>query len=260
MMMKCKQAETQVAAYADGELDALRTYSIKQHLHGCASCTARHHSILALRARIRAEVPRFVASPVLHARVRAMVGAMRASLPDRAHQTGERWRWLTGGVLAGCTVSVFAWMLGTAVLTARANDDFAVAAVASHVRATLGDHLIEVASSDRHTVKPWLSARLDYSPPVQDLANEGFPLIGGRLDSLERRPVATLVYRYRQHTIDVFVRPGLFQGASSASRSVRGFNVARAVGSGMDWLAVSDVSADVLAQFVQRLTGSPATN
>ena len=72
--MKCKQAETQVAAYADGELDALRTYSIKQHLHGCANCTAMHHDILVLRARIRAEVPKFVASPVLHARVRAMVG------------------------------------------------------------------------------------------------------------------------------------------------------------------------------------------
>jgi anti-sigma factor RsiW len=253
MMMKCKQVETQVAAYADGELDALRTYSVKQHLHGCASCTATHHGILALRARIRAEVPRFVASPVLHARIRALVGAMRASLPAEARQTGDRWRWLTGGVLAGCTASVFAWMVGTAVLTARANEDFAVAAVTSHVRATLGDHLIEVASSDRHTVKPWLSARLDYSPPVQDLANEGFTLIGGRLDSLERRPIATLVYRYRQHMIDVFVRPETSHAPMSGLRTVRGFNVARASGPSMDWLAVSDAEPAVLSAFVQRL-------
>jgi anti-sigma factor RsiW len=253
MMMKCKQAETQVAAYADGELDALRTYSIKQHLHGCADCTAMHHNILALRARIRAEVPKFAASPVLHARVRAMVGAMRASLPAQARPTGDRWRWLTGGVLAGCTASVFAWMAGTAVLTARANEDFAVAAVASHVRATLGDHLIEVASSDRHTVKPWLSARLDYSPPVQDLANEGFPLIGGRLDSLERHPVATLVYRYRQHMIDVFVRPETAHAPMSGLRTVRGFNVVRASGPTMDWLAVSDAEPAVLSAFVERL-------
>src|SRR5258708_3462761 len=109
---------------------------------------------------------------------------LRASAPPRSLPTGDRWRWLSGGVLAGCAASVFAWMLGTTVLAWRANEDVAVAAVAAHVRATLGDHLIEVASSDPHTVKPWLSARLDYSPPVQDLANEGFALIGGRPDHL----------------------------------------------------------------------------
>ena len=151
-------------------------------------------------------------------------------------------------------------MLGTAVLQWRGNEDLGLEAVAAHSRATLGQHRIEVASADQHTVKPWLSARLDYSPPVPDLAKAGFPLLGGRLDYLDGHPVAVLVYGYRQHTIDVFVRPGLFRGAPSALRSVRGFNVARAAGSGMDWLAVSDVSADVLAQFVQRLAGGPATN
>jgi anti-sigma factor RsiW len=253
MTMNCKQMQTLVAAYADGEIDALRGYSIKKHLLDCAGCAASHESILALRTRIRAEVPYFVASPALHARVRAAVGALRASVPPQSRPTGDRWRWLTGGVLAGCTASVFAWMLGTAVLAWRANEDFAVAAVSAHVRATLGDHLIEVASSDRHTVKPWLSARLDYSPPVQDLANEGFTLIGGRLDYLERRPVATLVYLYRKHTIDVFVRPEASRAQTSALRTVRGFNAARASGPNMDWLAVSDVDPAVLSAFVQRL-------
>src|SRR6266568_7277113 len=253
MTMNCKQAETLVAAYTDGEIDALRNYSIKKHLLGCVSCTARQHSILALRARIRAEAPYFVASPALHARVRATVGAVRASAPPQSRPTGDRWRWLTGGVLAGCAASVFAWMLGTTVLAWHASEDFAVAAVAAHVRATLGDHLIEVASSDQHTVKPWLSARLDYSPPVQDLANEGFTLIGGRLDYLERRPVATLVYLYRKLTIDVFVRPDASRAPRSALRAVRGFNVARSNGQDMDWLAVSDAEPSVLSAFVQRL-------
>jgi anti-sigma factor RsiW len=253
MTMNCKQIQTLVAAYADGEIDALRRYSIKKHLLDCAGCAARHESILALRARIRAEVPYFVASPALHARVRAAVGALRASVPPQPRPTGDRWRWLTGGVLAGCAASVFAWMLGTTVLAWRANEDFAVAAVAAHVRATLGDHLIEVASSDQHTVKPWLSARLDYSPPVQDLTNEGFTLIGGRLDYLERRPVATLVYLYRKHTIDVFVRPEGSRAPTSALRTVRGFNAARASGPSMDWLAVSDAEPAVLSAFVQRL-------
>src|ERR1700693_6023678 len=137
MTMNCKQAETLVAAYADGEVDALRNYSIKRHLLGCAGCTASYQSMLALRARIRAEVPYFVAPPTLHARVRAAVGAVRASVPPQSRPTGDRWRWLTGGVLAGCTASVFAWMLGTTILTWQANEDFAVAAVGAHVRATL---------------------------------------------------------------------------------------------------------------------------
>src|SRR6266550_2198242 len=198
MTMNCKQAETLVAAHADGEVDALRNYSIKQHLLGCAGCAASYRSMLELRARIRAEVPYFVASPALHARVRATVGAVRASMPPRSRPTSDRWRWLTGGVLAGCTASVFAWMLGTTVLAWRANEDFAVAAVATHVRATLGD-------------------------------------------------------RHRQHTIDVFVRPETSGAPMSALRTVRGFNVARASGPSMDWLAVSDAEPAVLSAFVQRL-------
>jgi anti-sigma factor RsiW len=253
LMMNCKQAETLTDAYADGEVDALRSYSIEKHLHGCAGCKARHRGILALRARMRSEVPYFVASPALQARVRATVGAMRASVPSKLRPTSDRWRWLTGGVLAGCTASAFAWILGSAILAWHASEDFAVSAVAAHVRATLDDHLIEVASSDRHTVKPWLSARLDYSPPVQDLASEGFTLIGGRLDYLERHNVATLVYRYRTHMIDVFVRPDTSRAPTSALQTVRGFNVAHASGPSMDWLAVSDVEPAVLSTFVQRL-------
>jgi anti-sigma factor RsiW len=251
--MNCKQAETLIAAYADGEVDGLRKYSIRKHLIACAACAAEHESLLALGARIRSEVPYFSASPALQARVRAMAGAVQASAPSQPRPADDRWRWLSGGVLAGCTASVFAWMVGTTVLEWRANEDFAAAAVATHVRATLGDHLIEVASSDRHTVKPWLSARLDYSPPVQDLASEGFTLIGGRLDYLERRNVATLVYRYHQHTIDVFVRPETSHSAAPELRTVRGFNVARASGPSMEWLAVSDAEPAVLSAFVQRL-------
>ena len=251
--MNCQQAELLVAACADGDVDALRNQSVRKHLLGCAGCAARHEMVLALRARIRAEVPYFVASPTLHARVRAMVGAVHGSLPSQPRPRGDRWRWLSGGVLAGCAASVFAWMLGTTVLAWHASEDFAGAAVEAHVHATLGDRLIEVASSDRHTVQPWLSARLDYSPPVEDLASEGFTLVGGRLDYLERRNVAALVYRYRQHTIDVFVRPEPRQVPGSPLRTVRGFNVAHSIGQGMDWLAVSDAEPTVLSAFVQRL-------
>src|SRR5260370_12318206 len=140
MTMNCKQIQTLVAAYADGEIDALRRYSIKRHLLDCAGCAARHESILALRARIRAEVPYFVASPALQARVRAAVGAVRASVPPQSRPTGDRWRWLSGGVLAGCAASVFAWVLGTTVLAWRANENFAAMAGAAHLPTILRAH------------------------------------------------------------------------------------------------------------------------
>src|SRR6478672_9800842 len=103
MTMNCKEAETLAVACVDGEVDALRNYSINKHMLGCAGCAARYQSMLELRARFRAEVPYFVASPALHARVRATVGAIQASVPPRSRPTSDRWRWLTGGVLAGCT-------------------------------------------------------------------------------------------------------------------------------------------------------------
>jgi anti-sigma factor RsiW len=256
--MNCNEAGTMVAAYADRELDRFRGRAIEEHLRACAACTDMHDSVLALRARLRSELPYFPASPTLRARVRATLGAIRAAVPPRTSPAKDHWRWLSGGVLAGCTATMLAWVVGTAVIDWRASEDLAAEAVATHVRATLDNRLIEVASSDQHTVRPWLSARLDYSPPVRDLASEGFALTGGRLDTLHKQRVATLVYRYRQHTIDVFVRPELAHAPPLEQRTVRGFNVERATGSGMDWLAVSDVSADVLTAFVQRLARADA--
>ena len=145
--------------------------------------------------------------------------------------------------------------MASAIIDARSRDDLVAEVTTAHVRATLGQHTVEVASSDQHTVKPWLSARLDYSPPVRDMAASGFVLAGGRLDYLDGRHVATLVYRYRDHVVDVFVRP-LTTAARSPDtplRSLRGFNVARASGPAFEWIAVSDVNAEALSAFVAAL-------
>jgi anti-sigma factor RsiW len=250
--MNCHRAETLVSALADGEIGGLWRNSLERHLRSCAGCAAKHQDVLALRARVRTEAPYFKAPAELHTRVRVLLADAQAATPTRTSPQRDRWRWLTGGALAGCAATVLAWVVGSAVVDWRADQDLAAEAVAIHTRAVLSDHLIEVASSDQHTVKPWLSARLDYSPPVRDMVNEGFALIGGRLDTLDKQRVATLVYRYRQHTVDVFVRPESNR-EPSALRVVRGFTVARASGTGMDWLAVSDVNPAVLTAFVQRL-------
>ena len=241
-----------VAAYADGEVDGLRGHTIRKHLRLCRDCAAKHQELTDLRARIRAEAPYFKAPAALRERVMASIETVRPA-SSASVRPAERWRWMIGGALAGCAATVVAWVIGTAVLDWHANEDLAVEAVTTHVRATLGNHRVDVASSDQHTVKPWLSARLDYSPPVRDFAAEGFALVGARIDYLDRQPVAALVYRYRDHMIDVFVRPPSRNASPAALRMVRGFNVVHATGSGMDWLAVSDLNAAELSSFVQRL-------
>jgi anti-sigma factor RsiW len=253
--MDCHEATALLAAYGDAELDPVRSAAVERHLLGCAECAANRDRLAELRARIHADVPYYQAPAGLRARVRAAVEQALPSAP-RARVPRERWRWLSTGALAGCAATVFAWFIGSTVLEWGAGNDVIAEAVTDHTRATLGNRLTDVASSDQHTVKPWLSARLDYSPPVQDLRAEGFPLVGGRLDYLDRRPVATLVYRYREHTIDVFVRPspaGIASPPPVTLATLRGFNVAHATGSGMEWWAVSDVSPDVLSGFVARV-------
>jgi anti-sigma factor RsiW len=256
-MMKCAEAAALLSAYVDRETDWLHAHALRRHLRTCPHCAAEHDALVALRARIQAEVPRFAAPSPLMSRARATLESAQAAAPPRASLAHGPWNWFVGGALAGCVATALAWFFGTALLDWRVNQDVAVEAVGAHVRATLGNHLIQVASSDQHTVKPWLSARLDYSPPVPDLAERGFPLLGARIDYVERHPVATLVYRYRNHTIDVYVRPEASRWPLSALRNVRGFNVAQATGGGMDWLAISDASPDVLTAFVEQLVATP---
>jgi len=179
-----------------------------------------------------------------------------AAATARLLLAGVRRRWFAAGALAGAALALTLGAATLALMQRQASDEVALEAVDSHVRATLADHLVAVVSSDRHTVKPWLSARLDYALPVFDLPESGFVLAGARIDSLDRRPVATLVYRYGNHVVDVFVRP-LAPGATGpALATVRGFNVARAVGAGMEWRAVADVDPAVLGPFVERLANA----
>lgn len=250
--MKCDQSRLDVDSYVDGELSAWRRFELRRHLALCPACAARVAEARSLRERIRSEVPRFTAPERLRARVMALAGGSGARAATRS-APDPRWRWVGAGALAGCLLTVVSWVAGTAALDRATNADLVSAAVAAHVRATLDHQMTQVASSDQHTVKPWLSSRLDYSPQVRDLADEGFPLVGARIESLDGHPVATLVYRYREHTVDVFVRPDWLRSRMVEPRTVRGFHVLRAQGQGMDWLAVSDASAEAIAPLLRRL-------
>src|SRR5271167_3128816 len=253
--MNCHEAMALLPTYSDGELDAVQSAAVEKHVLGCADCSAQRDALSALRLRIRSEAPYYTAPETLQARIRATIARAPRAAGVAVRPPRERWRWLSAGALAGSAVTVFAWFLGSAVFDWRVRTDLDTEAVANHTRATLSQRLTDVSSSDRHTVKPWLSSHLDYSPPVQDFATDGLPLVGGRLDYLGGQAIATLVYRYREHTIDVFVRPlsGALAAPTPSLTTQRGFNVAHAKGAGMEWWGVSDVSPDVLTGLVARL-------
>lgn len=247
--MNCDEVAALLCADVDGEVDALRSHALRRHAAACALCGPRLEVMLDTSRRLRQELPYHVAPAALRARV---VADLHRHGPSPA-APARRWHWFGGGMLAGGLLVGLIWLAGAALLQGDLGDDLPTRLVGLHTRATLGNHLIEVASSDRHTVKPWLSARLDYTIPVVDAAAAGFVLVGARIDRLDGRPVAVLVYRHRQHLIDVFVRPEVDAASGPARRTIRGFNVAQARGAEMQWLATSDLNGNELAEFVAGL-------
>lgn len=247
--MNCDEVAALAGAAVDGEVDALRSHALRKHAAGCAVCTSRIETIAETQRRARSELPYHVAPATLRARLAA---DLRSGNPVHPASPMRRWHWFGGGLLTGGLVAGLFWLAGPRLLESGFGEDLPTRLVGLHTRATLGNHLIEVASSDRHTVKPWLSARLDYTIPVVDAGSAGFALMGARIDRLDGKAVAVLVYRRRLHVVDVYVRPEVV-AAPAVVTTVRGFNVAQVNGAAMQWLAASDLNAEELASFVTAL-------
>jgi len=241
----CSEVERLLDAYSDDELDAAQTAEVTAHLTTCHAC--------AQRVATRADLRRLIRSVPYHA------------APDRLRRavaTARRPSRITPSFLALAATVLLAVSLGAGsvvrVVRARqaaaATASLAQDAVSGHVRALMGARLFDVRSTDQHTVKPWFLGKLDFSPPVEDLTPLGFPLVGGRLDSLAGHPVAALVYQRRQHTINVFVVPAAdVAGAPTDERSLRGFQVRHWTRDAMAFWAVSDLNDLELDQFVRAL-------
>lgn len=241
-MTVCPDRAMALHALADGELDALAAVALETHLRGCAGCRGEYERIEHVRAALADPALRPAAPAALRARIVAQTAA-----PSRAQAPRHGWGAFAGGGLAGALAASLALMLAVPQV---AEPGLADELVASQIRSLQAGHLVDVVTSNRHVVKPWFNGRIDFSPPVADLAARGFPLVGGRLDVIGGRTVAVLVYRRRLHHINLFVRPaaGL---ASPIMRDMRhaSYSLARWTAGGLEYWAVSDIEPGELEEF-----------
>ena len=223
----CTEMQLLLQADLDGELSPTESARVAAHVSLCASCAALSEQLGQLSRRIRQDATRHPAPPTLRRRV----------------SPGRRWRAL---VPAGMGVAVAAGL--ALMLWLPHGLSYEDELMASHIRALQPGHLLDVTSSDQHTVKPWFSGKLDFAPTVRDLAAEGFPLVGGRLDYVGGRTVAVLVYQRRQHVIDVYVWPAA--QARLSDRHKQGFTIEAWSEGGLAYRAISDLDPVELGQFV----------
>ena len=240
-------------AYLDGELDLVRSLEMERHLSECEPCSAALRRQRALRSALAQPSLYHERPKGLENRVRAALG--KDSKDAKDSQSGARGGWRWQAVAASLPViATLAWAL-VVIPRAPSEDELARQEVVSaHVRSLMAEHLTDVASSDRHTVKPWFNGKLDFSPEVKDLAGDGYPLVGGRLDYIGRRGVAALVYQRGSHPVNVFIWPEAETGGGGDGEwSVRGYNVIRWRRAGMRYWAVSDLNLPELRELAHDL-------
>jgi anti-sigma factor RsiW len=242
--MNCSQHL--IEAYMDQEIDASQRAALERHLAGCEECAATYARLLDQKADFRAAAPYYTAPPELHQSVRH---ALNRLVAEKAARPRREVPWRDWAIAASVLLVVSSVANFIQFRSRPAESNLAVSVFADHVRSLLGAGLVDVASSDQHTVKPWFAGKLDFSPVVKDLAANGFPLAGGRIEYLAGRRVAALVYRRRQHVINLFTWPAASRSTGETAIALNGYNLVHWTGGSMTYWAVSDVSVSELETF-----------
>ena len=250
--------ELQMNAYCDGELDPASAIEFERRLAGDETLKARYSRLLSLRRAIRS-LPQPDLAPGLQARINSKLDADGSGQVGRPGQVG-RLRQRSWSFQALAAAAVFGAVISSSVMLTMERydlrEDVAHQVVAGHIRALLAPQPFDVASSARHPVKPWFTSRLPESPQVPDLAQQGFVLVGGRVDVVGHDPVATIVYKHAAHTISLMtLRPG----QSVSDQAIAGYNVRSWSDAQFTYVAVSDLASADLAAFERVFSaGSPA--
>ncbi len=254
--MNCAECEILLHALIDGELDAGHARDVEAHVESCANCTGKLEAFRAMRATMARANLKERAPKSLRDRIDAALPAPNTgAVTPAAPFTGPTRRSFFGGFATGAVLSgAIAASLMLAVVRNGQEQTIAGEVVSAHIRSLQAGHLMDVETSDQHTVKPWFDGKVDVAPPVIDLTAQGFTLLGGRLDYIDGEPVASVVYQRRKHIINLFVaqRLGTEHPAVRAS-SVQGYNVRNWSDKGLDFWAVSDLDGEELGEFVQKI-------
>jgi len=244
--MNCADIRKLIHAWADDELDLVRSLEVEQHLKSCPACARERDAIQSLRDALRQNDLTFRAPDLLRMEIRKLAHADEPARDREDAPSGIQlwiWRLLAGGATAFAVLMIF---LRPGISGREAMLD---EAVSDHVRSLQANHLMDVASTDQHTVKPWFDGKLDFAPTVRDFAAQGFPLIGGRLDYLNGRTVAALVYGYEKHFINVFVWPSATATATApVLETDRGYSVINFDADGFHYCIVSDAEGKALSE------------
>ena len=256
--MTCDEAEILLHALIDGELDAGHAREVEQHVAGCPRCTAALADYRAMSAAVAGANLRYTAPASLRERIEAALPQPKSAeivpMPSRCS--------VLRGFAMGSAVSALA-ATGLVAIVLRNDDAQRIESevVSAHLRSLQAGHLIDVVSTDQHTVKPWFNGKLDVSPPVIDLTAQGFTLIGGRLDYLDARAIGAVVYKRRQHVINLFVaQTGNTERKAAKMETMQGFSVLRWSEQGMNFWAVSDIGADELNEFGAKFEAALGTS
>jgi anti-sigma factor RsiW len=232
-------------AYVDGELDLANTREAERHLQSCANCRETEKAIRELRSALNSEGTEYRAPAHLRRNVRA---ALRREARS-TQQTLSPWLMFATGAAFATLILGFALLQTT---RAARTDAIVSQVVANHVRSLLASQLVDVVSSDQHTVKPWFDGKIDFAPEVRDLSVNGFPLAGGRLDYLDGKTIAALVYHRNKHPINLFITPAPSSRSTSPTAATRrGYNVISWTNNGMKYWAVSDLNQGELREFTE---------
>lgn len=251
--MTCEEAQILLHALLDNELDAGHAREVEAHIATCPACKAEFTAQQEMKRVLADTQLRYSAPAALRARI-------EASMPQARLQPSRRS--VLRGFAMGSAVSALA-ASGVVAVVLRQDDQQRILSevVSAHLRSLQAGHLIDVVSTDQHTVKPWFNGKLDVAPPVIDLTAQGFTLVGGRLDYVDARAIGAVVYRRRQHIINLFVS----QTASTERRppktqTMQGFNCRRWGERGLNFWAVSDIGNDELTEFVDKFEAAMKAN
>jgi anti-sigma factor RsiW len=256
--MKCDESEVLLHALIDGELDAGHARDVEVHVAACAGCSEKLAAFRTMHDVMSSAPLKEIAPAHLRNRIEALVAAPAGRVVSVRQFLRPTRRSFFGGFAAGSVLAgAAAASLVFTVMRSDQEQAIAEEVVSAHIRSLQAGHLMDVETSDQHTVKPWFNGRVDVAPPVIDLTAESFTLLGGRLDYVDSEPVAAIVYQRRKHMINLFVAQHL--GAKHlrpSAKIIQGYNCRHWTQDGLDLWAVSDIVGDELDEFVQKISGA----